>query len=291
MSAPTEPTPLPAAPPPPPSLRLPRPAALFEARAARLRALAAGHAAPEWLLLLASVADGQRLAVHELRVAPAVAAADGPPLAPERVARDATWRRMLAIVVSAARAPGLPLETQDALRRLADSGVTHLEELAEAVLAGDVPPERLACAPFVGAALQAWWTALAAGLDPARVPAGGATCPVCGSPPVAGVVRSGDRLRYLACALCGAEWNSPRARCTLCEKDGDVAYLHAEGDRGAKAEVCGGCKAYVKVFDEEQRLGAEPAADDAATLALDLRLGEDGWRRAAVNLYVAPSGE
>jgi FdhE protein len=276
---------------PPAPVRLAEPALLFGARAARLRALAEGHAAPEWLRLLARVADGQRLAVRELRVPPAPpapAAQEGPPLAPERLARDAAWRRMLGVVVSAARDPGLPPQTQEALRHLAEAGATQLEELADAVLAGDVPADRLACAPFVGAALQAYWGALAAQLDPARLPRGGATCPACGSPPVAAVVRGGDRLRYLACALCGAEWNSPRARCTLCERDGDVAYLHAEDDRGAKAETCGACRAYVKIFDEEQRLGVEAAADDAATVALDLRLGEDGWRRAAVNLYVAP---
>ncbi|HET8541930.1 MAG TPA: formate dehydrogenase accessory protein FdhE [Anaeromyxobacter sp.] len=271
-------------------LRLPDPALLFEERAARFRALAEGHAAPEWLLLLSRVAAGQRAAVRDVAVEPVRAGAAGPPLAHDRLPRDGAWRRMLGAVVAAARAPGLPGETLDALRRLEASEVSQLEALADAVLGGNVPPDRLACAPFVAAALQAWFAALSSRLDPAALGGGAASCPVCGAPPVAGVVQGTDRLRYLSCALCAAEWNVPRLRCTACGKEGDLSYLHVDGDDGAKAEACGGCRAYLKLFDEAKRPGAEAAADDAATLALDLLLGEEGWRRAGVNLYVGAAG-
>jgi FdhE protein len=200
--------------------------------------------------------------------------------------------------VSAVQAPDLPAETRDALRRLTAADEARLETLADAVLAGDVREGDVACAPFVGAALQAWFGALASRLDPASVPRGaGDRCPVCASPPVAAVVGGGDRLRYLSCALCGADWNVPRVQCTLCAKDADLSYFHLEGesgtrgDTGAKAEACAACRAYVKVFDEQKRPGAEAAADDAATLALDLLLAEDGWRRAGVNLYLASAAE
>ncbi len=264
-------------------VRVHDPALLFEARSARLRKLAAGHSAGDWLLLLARIADGQRVAAREIRVTPVRAPLEpglGPPLAPEAIPRDGAWRRMLGIVLSAARAPGLPVETLDALRRLADSGVSHLEELAHGVLAGRVAPDRLACAPFVGAALQAWFAALAARVDPAVLGAGTDACPVCGSPPVAGVVQGGDRLRYLSCALCAAEWNVPRLRCVVCG---------GEGDPGAQAEACPPCRAYVKLFDLERRPGAEPAADDAATLALDLMVAEEGFGRIGTNPYLAAS--
>jgi len=271
-------------------VRLHDPALLFEARAARLRALAAGHSTGDWLLLLARVADGQRLAIREIPVAPAralPASPPGPPLAAGAVPRDGAWRRMLGIVLTAARTPGLPFETLDALRRLSDSGVTHLETIADGVLAGDVAPDRLACAPFVGAALQAWFAALASRLDPAALSPGTDACPVCGSPPVAGAVQGGDRLRFLSCALCAAEWNVPRLRCVTCGGEGDLAYYEVEGDAGAKAEACPSCRAYVKLFDEEKRPGLEAAADDAATLALDLILAEQGWGRVGANLYLA----
>jgi FdhE protein len=217
---------------------------------------------------------------------------DGPPLEAARVPRDGAWRRMLGVILAAARAPGAPLETQDALRRLADSGVSHLEAIADGVLAGEVAADRLACAPFVAAALQAWFTALASRLDPSTVStAADDACPICGSPPVAGIVQQADRRRYLSCALCSAEWNVPRLRCTTCGDEGAIAYLHAEGDAGASAEACGACRAYLKLFDEEKRPGADAAADDAATLALDLVLGEEGWSRTGTNLYVAAAHE
>ncbi len=272
----------------PDPLRLPDPALLFEARGARLAKLAEGNAAGDFLLLLSRVAAGQRAAVREVPVHPARAPGDGPPLGAERLARDGAWRRMLGIVLSTARAPGLPVETLEALRRLSGSDASHLESIADAVLAGEVPPDRLACAPFVGAALQAWFSALAARLDPAQVAAqGGASCPVCGSPPVAGVVQGKDRVRYLSCSLCAAEWHVLRLHCVLCGKDDDLAYLGSEADPGAQGEACGHCRAYVKLFDEEKRGGVEAAADDAATLALDLALAEEDWRRVGTNLYLA----
>jgi FdhE protein len=268
-------------------VRLPDPARLFAARAARLRELAADHPAPDFLALLARVADGQAAAVRDVRPAPIRAPGDGPPLSAESLPRDGAWRRMLRTVLEAARAPGLPAATQDALRALADASVADLEELAGEVLAGEIAAGRLASAPFVGAALEAWFASLAARLEPAALGRGADACPACGSPPVAGIVRGEDRLRYLACALCATEWNVPRLQCTLCGKDADLSYLHVDGQRGADAEACGRCRAYVKLFDLEKRPGAEAVADDAATIALDLLLGEDGWRRAGVNLYLA----
>lgn len=269
-----------------PRLRLPDPGLLFDARAARFHALAQGHAAPEWLLLLSRIAAGQALAVREIPAGRPRPPGEGPPLAFDRLPRDDAWRRMLAILLSSARAPTIPVETEDALRRLGEAGVAELEALADGILAGGLPQDRLACAPFVGAALQAWLAALAAGLDPGALPAAQGACPVCGGPPVAGIIQRGDRLRYVACALCAAEWNVPRVRCAMCAGE-KLEYLHAEGDRGSKAEACRSCRAYLKLFDEELRQGAEAAADDAATIALDLLVADEGYRRAGPNLYVA----
>jgi FdhE protein len=254
-------------------------------RAARLAALADAHAAPEWLRLLSRIAAGQARAVREIRAAPA-APRPGRPLPYGELPRDGAWRRMLGLVLDAARAPGLPLETQEALRRLADSGVTRLEELADGVLAGAVPADRLGCVPFVGAALQAWLAALAAGIDASAAPAADGACPVCGGPPVAARVRARDRLRYVTCAICASEWNVPRVRCVSCDTSAGPEYFHVDAEAGAKVEACPTCRSYLKLFDEERRPGAEPAADDAATLALDLLLAEEGFHRAGPNLYV-----
>jgi len=267
-------------------LRLPDPGLLFDARAARLRSLSAGHAAPEWLQLLSRIAAGQARAAREVPAGLARIAGEGPPLSFDRLPRDGAWRRMLGVLLSSIQSPGLPIETQDALRRLADSGVSQLEALADGVLAGDVPQDRVACVPFVGAALQAWLASLASSLDPRALPPAHGACPVCGGPPVGAVVQGGDRLRYVTCALCCAEWHVPRALCAVCGGE-KIEYLHAEGDRGAKAEACGSCHGYLKVFDAEHRPGADAAADDAATLTLDLLVADEGYRRVGPNLYVA----
>ena len=271
-------------------LRVHDPALLFEGRAGRLAKLAEGSSTAEYLALLSRVAAGQRTAVRDVPVRPARAPAGeggGPPLRADAVPRDETWRRMLVIVLSATRGPDLPPETLAAVDRLAAADAAELEALAGAVLAGEVPPDRVACVPFVGAALQAWFSALASGLDPAKVAAGGPTCPACGSPPVAGVVQASDRLRYLSCELCAAEWNFPRLHCVACGKDADLAYYDVEPFPGVKAEACGRCRAYTKLFEQEKRAGLDPAADDVATIALDLLLAQDGWQRVGGNLYIA----
>lgn len=76
---------------------------------------------------------------------------------------------------------------------------------------------------------QVCWTRLAAALDTAWItrPESHGLCPVCGSPPVAGIVRIGDAdhgLRYLHCALCGTEWHVVRAPCSHYDNDKGIVY-------------------------------------------------------------------
>lgn len=276
--------PAPGAPPPP--LRLPDPGTLFTARAERLAALAAGHGAPEWLRLLSRISAGQAAALREVHPA-APAPRPGRPLDHASLPRDDAWRRMLAVIVGAARGADLPAAAQEALRRLGAAAPAELEGLAGAVLSGEVPLGEAAAVPFVGAALQAWLAGLAARLDlAAGGPAGGGTCPVCGGPPLAGRIRKNDRLRDVTCALCATEWNVPRVRCVLCPTSAGPAYFEVDAEPGLKAEACPTCRGYLKLVDEEKRPGADPAADDAATLALDLLLAEEGFHRAGPNLLV-----
>ncbi|WP_242361119.1 formate dehydrogenase accessory protein FdhE, partial [Anaeromyxobacter sp. SG17] len=164
-----------------------------------------------------------------------------------------------------------------------------LEALADDVLAG--APADLAAAPFVGAALQAHLTRLAAALEPATPAPAGAACPVCGGAPVASVVLGDARVRYVVCGLCSAEWHVPRAQCPVCREAGGLSYLEVEGGpRGVAAEACDHCHAYLKVFDLAEAHSADAVADDAATLVLDLLTGERGFLRAGAN-PLAPGGE
>jgi FdhE protein len=213
----------------------------------------------------------------------------GRPLDRARWPRDPSWREMLRVVVAGSRGEDLPAPARDALGRLERAGDADLEELARPLLSG--APRDLATAPFVGAALQVYFTRLAATLDAAAVPAAQGGCPVCGSPPVAGVVLGNERTRYLSCSLCATQWRVPRVQCAACGGTARIAYLALEdGGAGISAETCDDCMAYLKQLDLLQVPAAEPVADDAATLVLDLLVAERGYRRAGANL-LAPAGE
>lgn len=265
-------------------LRLPDPALLFAERSRRLATLAAEREGDAFLSFLARLAAAQRLAV---------AAVQGftPPRAPGRpldaaaLAGDPALRPVLDAILAALPRDDLPAPAADAVRALGDIGPAALERLAAAALAGAAAQAELAAATFAGAALQVLATVRAARLDPAAVARAPSGCPVCGAAPVAGVIQ-GDRLRYLTCALCAAEWYVPRLHCTACGANAGLGYQHLEEDPGARAETCEACRGYVKLFDLERRPGSEPAADDAATLALDLLLGEAGYGRAGLALLL-----
>jgi FdhE protein len=139
----------------------------------------------------------------------------------------------------------------------------------------------------VGAALQVYFTALAAGLPADRLERSQGGCPVCDSAPVAGVVLGDDKLRYLCCSLCGSEWNLTRIQCWNCRNTGGIRFLEVAGDHGGlKAEACAACGAYLKLFYRDRMPSVDPMADDVASLTLDLLAAQDGWSRSGVNLFL-----
>lgn len=271
-------------------IKLPDPGRLFAARADRLRHLAEGHAAQDWLRFLALIADGQQAAVRGVDVPRVRPPGESPPLPFDRIPRDATWRRMLSVLLAEAQGGDLPDEAQQEVRRLAGADAARLEELADLQLASTLPRDELAAAPFVGGALQAWFGVLASRLDAATLHVLGSACPACGAPPVAGYIDAATRRRYLSCSLCGVDWNVARLTCVSCGEDSELTYFNVGADAGAKAEACATCNGYVKLFDLEKRPGAEPVADDAATLALDVLVTKEGFERIGSSQWLAVVG-
>jgi FdhE protein len=260
--------------------------AVFARRSSRLAALAPGHAAGDYLALLARVARAQRVVAERLRLAPRPPAAAGV-LPLDLVAPPPAWREALGGLLSELHGVEAPPPVGDALERLGRLPAADLDLLAERVLAGCPGPLDVPVAPFAGAALQVAFTSLAAGIAPAAVARVEEGCPLCGSSPTVGVVLGDDKLRYLVCGLCATWWHHTRARCVLCRSSAAVTYLALEGAPGpARAEACDGCQAYLKLLYVEQGPQLEPLADDAATLALDLMVGERGYRRLGLNLYL-----
>lgn len=283
-----------------PRLRLPQGASVFADRAARLRSLATDSPVQAYLQAMAHLAHAQHLVLKHGVTVPipdasrvSLAQAHGmPPLQAIGWQRDPIWQKMLHdIVARMLTENGMPAavtEICDKLETLIRRDPDALEEQADALLA-DLDSVDYAMAPFIMAGLQTYWTAMAARFDlddlPVVTPFG--VCPVCGSLPVSSIVRVGaqiDGCRYLGCSLCSTEWHQVRVTCTHCQDTEKIAFHSIEGGSEAiKAESCDKCGSYRKIFYQHKDPHVDAVADDLASLALDIMMGEEGYSRASGN--------
>jgi len=282
-------------------LRLPERARVFSTRAARLRQQsesgAIGHAIGDYLRLMAHLADAQQIAVTNIE--PALPDIEQlthartfhmPPVGVTSWRREEHWLRSLDLICeSLAALPDLPQQARAVCDQLRDLESQQLEALADDLLTAQTSAVDAASAPFIMAALQVYWVALASRMNSDAiheldVPG---VCPTCGTLPVASVVRSDSRsqgLRYLHCALCATEWHMVRVKCSHCQTTQGISYQSIEnGPRAIRAECCDTCHTYRKILYQEEDSAVEPIADDLASLALDLLLSDAGYHRARVN--------
>ncbi|WP_144629986.1 formate dehydrogenase accessory protein FdhE [Bordetella genomosp. 13] len=281
-------------------VRLPERGSVFAARAARLRQLATNNPVADYLGLMADLVEAQQALLAECNApgADAVridrAQAHGmPPLQAVGWQRDPLWtgllRRLAQRLEAMPDAPAEAIEVCQGLRRTLEENPAAIEAMADALIEERDEGVDSAAAPIVMAALQVYWTDLASRFDPRQLPVASpfGVCPVCGSLPVASVVRVGGQFegyRYLCCSLCASEWHMVRVTCTHCEDTETVAYHAIEGrSEAVRAESCDRCHSYRKIFYQEKDLYVEPVADDLASLALDVLMGEAGYSRASGN--------
>ncbi|MFM0227776.1 formate dehydrogenase accessory protein FdhE [Paraburkholderia dipogonis] len=298
-----------------PRIRTPERLAVFSARAARLRQLAAlNNPIAGYLRLMAVLADAQQAVMASFKAQPpspeliASAQQHSMPLIPALSGvRDPAWRDVLRQLLDKVAAAGPltpPLEALIARLRTLDTAT--LEFQADAIFAQRFEEVDPASAPFIVAALQVVWTDLAADIDKREVPyiETLGLCPVCGSHPVASIVRVGgayDNYRYLQCGLCSTEWHMVRAKCSNCDSTKGIAYhtvgspeadeaaREAESKNAAlKAESCDECHTYRKIGIQSKDYDFEPFADDLASLTLDLLMGAEGYRRASPHPWLWP---
>jgi FdhE protein len=274
----------------------------FTERAERFQALAPGHALEAYLDFAAALSFAQ---AETLRSTPTLPVPDEPtlahcrehglpPLSVDGHRRDPAWRQGLTQLVHTLARAALPAPAGEVLQRLLASPQDHLERAASGLLVGTYAGLDAGEAPYVAAALQLYWVkmALQIGAGATGLPAQIGLCPVCGSHPVASVVRIGGAqqgLRYLVCSLCASEWHMVRVKCSACGSTKGISYLGIEGaSQAIKAECCGECKTYLKIFYLEQDTSLVPAADDLATLALDMLVDQEGYNRIGPNLLFLP---
>jgi len=282
-----------------PRLRLPDRAHVFSRRAERLRELAGndaiGHAIGDYLRLMATVVDSQQAALgaFEAKLPSAEQLAHSlthgmPPVLASAWAREKHWREVLMqLCSSVARISDLPRRVHDICERLTRLQPELIEREADALLSVGSAPLDVASAPLLMAALQVYWVDLASRLGAENVAALDVptVCPVCGTPPVASIVRTDpgcQGYRYLHCALCATEWHMVRVTCSHCQGTKGIDYRSIEGGSEAiRAECCEACRTYRKILYQEKDSGVEPVADDLASLALDLLVSEAGYHRAS----------
>jgi FdhE protein len=275
-------------------VRLPDLATVFARRAERLRFLANGHELAGFLSLIGSVVVAQHAALTGLppgslpgaqQIAKARLAKQAP-LDPASFARDASWRAALSGILAEVDDKFLPEPARTARAALQAASEAELEALADRFLQSDIDSRDAAKAVFVAAALQVAWTRMAALIDKADL--GTATvdtgqCPMCGSPPIAGIVSPGGTKfghRHLHCSLCSTAWRYVRARCVHCGSTDKISFRQIAGTSYLRAECCESCHGYSKVFYAEKAKPLEPLADDLASLGIDMMVGEEGFARA-----------
>jgi FdhE protein len=278
------------------------PATMFAARADRFAQLAEGHALGDWLRFLGRLTQAQ---YEVLQAMPPVALPDAqalelsrrhgmPPVPAQQWPRHEVWREALRGIVAALKTADAPDAVCLSCARLDAASAATLESLAERVLRNEPGGTDAALLPFVAAALQVYWTALAAALGAEHIAALDmhGICPCCGSPPVASVVRIApdvNNLRYLHCSLCNTEWNLVRIKCAACDTTTHIDYRTLAGSAlrnadAVRAETCDNCMSYLKILYQAKAQDGDPVADDLATLALDLLVDEAGYARAGPNL-------
>ncbi|WP_050738168.1 formate dehydrogenase accessory protein FdhE [Methylococcus capsulatus] len=259
----------------------------FRHRAARFRDLARSRSSlAGYLNLMAGLAEIQAGLWND--------AAAALPLDMAGLPENPAWRATLRSIADRLT-PGEP-GLASLLNKIRQATDQELAIWGNGVLAGDFDHTDAGITPLVAAALQIHMTSFASrlekeGLGPTR---NDATCPVCGSLPVASVRQTGGAvhgLRYLVCGLCGCEWHRLRIQCTHCGSSKEVAYFAIEGGSDAvKAEGCGDCMTYVKIMDRDKDAAVDPFADDIASLAVDLLMAKEGYRRLGFNPLLVPGG-
>lgn len=108
-------------------------------------------------------------------------------------------------------------------------------------------------------------------------------CPVCGAWPLYAELVGAQKERHLRCGRCGARWAWAVLLCPYCGNDDHrtLGFLENPDEREhRRVDVCDRCKGYLKAIASfTPAASPQLAAEDAATVHLDLAARERGYAR------------
>lgn len=284
----------------PPFARTPDPEVLFRQRAGRFATLAQEHRLGPYLTFLGRLAEMQAatlagLPEPELPDAETLVRSREhamPALDRTRFGDDPACRETLRRFFAGASSVEMPADARQNLDDLAGAQDDVLVWMARNVTSDAIPAHEAAAHILVAAGLQIHAARAASRLDASKLTrVGDGICPACGGPPTSSLIVGWDGAhgaRFCSCSLCGTLWNYVRIRCTACGSTKGISYQELDGgpDGAIKAECCSECRTYAKVMQQAKHPELDPVADDVATLALDMLLGEEGLRRSGQNPFL-----
>ena len=279
---------------------LPDPVRVFQARKQRLAFLAESSELAPYLTFLAELSGLQaRLAVTLPPVTPPdparqrkAAGAAMPPIDRAALVDDPALVATLAALCDGAVQISMPEPARLALDAVRAADDADRAWLLGNILADTVPADSTAPHLFAAAAVQVHLARLAAGLAvDVLVPVAVGICPACGGRPVTSSIKGTqgiENVRYATCGCCATQWNEVRVKCLCCGSTKGITYRSAETHEATvKAETCGECKSWVKIFHESKNPSLNPVADDVASLGLDMLMKDAGYRRGGFNPFIA----
>lgn len=283
----------------PPVARVPNPAALFDRRARRFRALSGPDGIGPYLSFLADIAEAQHQLASELGEPEALepagverALAYGmPPLDRNAFAPDDAFMSLSERLFGALEPIAKPDAAQEALATIRSAAPSDIAAMVSDLMADSVPVEYMAHYAYVAAALQLHFVRQASTLPEKQLKhVGDGACPACGGPPVSSVIVNWPQAngsRFCSCALCATLWHHVRIKCAICSSTKGIRYQEIEDGPGSiKAETCDECGCYVKIFNQQKDASLDPFADDVASLGIDLLMKDTNFRRGSFNPFL-----
>ena len=267
-----------------PILLIPSPD-IFAFRAARLRQLTEGHPLGDCVRFIVRLAESQDILLKSLS---GVSLPDAkllaeckhyriPPLTPAKWRRNMVWLMVLEDLVEMTILDASESVCTE-MMELMNEDYKYLESLADKLLSGQFPEVDWTYAPFIGAALQVYWTHLARSLTTGQVPhpVHPNLCPVCGSKPIAFIERLDGKAQgicYLQCSLCGCEWQAAGTKCNNSENANWISFSSVwQGVSEESVEICHGCQSYLMTGKVNKVSCSEGYAKNFTVPAVELKM-------------------